>query len=89
MHSVQWTFAPETFGERRKGETSLVVSLLPGSHEHLASRNPCVLCQIYGGARTMYYLGVPKVRENGIKKSDSRAAGKGAKKFVSSNFARK
>jgi hypothetical protein len=48
--SVQWTFAAETFGKRWKRENSLVVRLLPGSHERLASRNPCVLCQKHGGA---------------------------------------
>jgi hypothetical protein len=53
------------FGKRRKGERSPVVNALPGSHERLALRNPCILCQEYGGARTTYYLRVPKVRENG------------------------
>ncbi len=57
------TFVPETFGERWKGERSPV--LLPGSHKHLASRNPCLLCQKYEGACTTYQLGVPKVRETG------------------------
>ncbi len=52
--SVQWTFARETFGKRRKRESSPVVRLLPGSHERLASRNPRVLCQKYGGACRMY-----------------------------------
>ena len=47
--SVQQTFAPETFGKRRKGENSLVVMLLPDSHERVASRNPRVLCQKHGG----------------------------------------
>jgi hypothetical protein len=55
----------ETFGERWKGEKSPVVSLLPGSHEHLASRNLCILCQKYGGACMTYQLGVPKVQETG------------------------
>jgi hypothetical protein len=48
--SVPWTFAPETFGKRRKRENSPVVRLLPGSHERLASRNPRVPCQKHGGA---------------------------------------
>jgi hypothetical protein len=52
--SVQCTFAAETFGKRRKRERSPVVRLLPGSHEHLASRNPRVLCQKHGGACTTY-----------------------------------
>jgi hypothetical protein len=52
--SVQQTFAAETFGKRQKRESSLVVRLLPGSHEHLALRNPCVLCQKHGGACTTY-----------------------------------
>ncbi len=38
----------------RKRENSMVVMLLPGSHERLASRNPCVLFQKHGGACTMY-----------------------------------
>jgi hypothetical protein len=62
---AQWTFAPETFGKRRKGERSPVVSLLPGSHEHLASSKPCVLCQKYGVACKTNLLGVPKVQEMG------------------------
>jgi hypothetical protein len=52
--SVQQRFAPETFGKRWKMENSPVVMLLPGSHEHLASRNPCILCQKHGGACTTY-----------------------------------
>jgi hypothetical protein len=31
-----------------------VVKLLPGSHKHLALRNPCVLFQRYGGACKIY-----------------------------------
>ncbi len=64
---TQWTFAPETFGESQKGEKSPVVSLLSGSHERLASRNPRVLCKKYGGARTTYLLVVPRVQENGTR----------------------
>ncbi len=52
--SVQQTFTAETFGKRRKRESSPVVRLLPGSHEHLASGNPRVLCQKHGGACKMY-----------------------------------
>jgi hypothetical protein len=48
---TQLMFAPETFGKRRKGERSPVVSLLPGSRKCHPSRNPCVLCQEYGVAR--------------------------------------
>ncbi len=62
---AQRTFTPETFGKRRKGERSPVVSPVPGSHEHLALRNPRVLCQKYGGACTTYQFGVPKVQETG------------------------
>ncbi len=51
---AQQMFAPETFGERRKGERKLVVSLLPGSCKRHALRNPCVLCQKYGGACMTY-----------------------------------
>jgi hypothetical protein len=52
--SVQWMFTAETFGKRRKRESSPVVRLLPGSHEHLDLRNPRVLFQKHGGACTMY-----------------------------------
>jgi hypothetical protein len=52
--SVQWTFTAETFSKRQKRENSLVVRLLPGSHERLALRNPHVLCQKHGGACTTY-----------------------------------
>jgi hypothetical protein len=52
--SVQWTFAPEIFGNRRKRENSPVVRLLPGSHERLALRNPRILCRKHGGACTTY-----------------------------------
>ncbi len=54
MCSVQWTFAAETFGKKRRRESSSVMRLLPGSHERLALRNPHVLCQKHGGACTMY-----------------------------------
>jgi hypothetical protein len=63
--SVQWMFAPETFGKRRKRESSPVVRLLPGFHEHLALRNPRILCQKHGGACTTYKLGMPMVQETG------------------------
>jgi hypothetical protein len=62
--------------------------LLPGSHERLALRNPRVLCQKYGGACTTYQLEGQRC-EKWYEKSDSRAAKKGAKKLVSSNFAKK
>ncbi len=52
--SVQWTFTADTFRKRRKRENSTVVMLLPGSHEHLALRNPRVLFQKHGGTCTMY-----------------------------------
>ncbi len=52
--SVGWKFAAETFGKRRKRDNSLVMRLLPDSHERLASRNPSILCQKHGGACTMY-----------------------------------
>ena len=38
----------------RKRENAMVVRLLPGSHERLASRNPRVLFQKHGGACTIY-----------------------------------
>ncbi len=62
---AQWTFAPETFGKRQKGEKSPVVSLLPGSHKHLALRNPCVLCLNYGDVCTTHQLRLPKVCKMG------------------------
>jgi hypothetical protein len=40
--------------KRRKRENSMVVMLLPASHERLALRNPRVLFQKLGGACTMY-----------------------------------
>ncbi len=61
---AQRTFAPETFGERWKGDRQPVLSLVPGSCKCPALRNSRVLCQKHGGARTMYYLGVLKVWEN-------------------------
>ncbi len=51
---VQRTFTPETFGKRRKKENSMVVRLLPGSHERLASRDPRALCQKHGGTCMTY-----------------------------------
>ncbi len=62
---AQQMFSPETFSERRKGERSQVVSLLPGFLEHLALRNPRILCQKHVGTCTTYYLKVPKVQEMG------------------------
>jgi hypothetical protein len=79
--------AAETFGKRQKRENLLVVRLLPGSHERLASRNPCILFQKHGGACTMYLIGVPWY-EKQDEKPDSHAAEKGTKKLVSSNFAK-
>jgi hypothetical protein len=72
-------FAPETFGKKRKGETSPVVSLLPCSHKCLASRNPHVLGQKYWGSCTTYQLGVSRYKKRD-EKLDSHAAEKGAKK---------
>ncbi len=39
---TQWMFAWEMFGERRNGG-KMVLILVPGSHDHLASRK-CVMC---------------------------------------------
>ncbi len=80
-------FAPETFGKRQKGERSLVVSPLPGSHERLASRNPGILCQKYGAhvQRTSSECQWYEKRDG---KLDSHAAKKGTKKLVSSNLAK-
>jgi hypothetical protein len=55
----------KTFGERRKGERSSVVSLLPGFHDCLASRNPRVLSQKYGGRMYDVLAWSAKVRETG------------------------
>ncbi len=51
---VQRTFTADAFRKRWKRENSMVVMLLPGSHERLALRNPRVLFQKHGGACTMY-----------------------------------
>jgi hypothetical protein len=64
---AKWTFAPETFGGRRKEERRPVLSLLPGFLERLALRNSRILCQKHEGTCTMYYLKVPKVQENGTR----------------------
>ncbi len=64
-----------------------VLILVPGSHEHLASRK-CIMC-----ARNMgVHVRCGTRRTKGIRKwdekSDSHAAEKGAKKLVSSNHAK-
>ncbi len=56
---VWFVFSPTDVSTRNlwqkveKGN-SPVVRLLPGSQEHHASRNPCILCQKHGGACTTY-----------------------------------
>jgi hypothetical protein len=52
--SVPRTFTADTFHKIWKRENSMVVMLLPGSHERLALRDPRVLFQKHGGACTMY-----------------------------------
>ncbi len=52
--SVPQTFTADTFRKIRKRENSMVVMLLPGSHECLALRDPHVLFQKHGGTCTMY-----------------------------------
>ncbi len=52
--SVERTFTAETLGKSQKRENSMVVMLLPGSHKHLALRNPHGLFQKHGGTCTMY-----------------------------------
>jgi hypothetical protein len=47
---AQWMFAPEIFSKRQK------LSYF---------EKPCMLCMKFWGARTTYYLTVPKVRETG------------------------
>ncbi len=55
VRKVWFAFAQQTFAlETAEREKSPVVSLLPGSHKRLASRNPHVLSQKYGGASTTY-----------------------------------
>ncbi len=81
IHARQSTFTPETFGKRQKGERSPVVSLLPGSHECLALRNPRILCQKNGGAYNVLAWSAKSMKK-GDKKSDSCAAKKGVKKLV-------
>ncbi len=78
---AQWTFAPETFGKRWKRKRKPVLSLVPGSLECLASRNPCVLCQKHGGTCMTYYLRVPKVWENGTRNQIPVQQGGGRKEM--------
>ncbi len=81
---AQQRLAPETFSKKRKGERKPVPSLVPGSCERLVLRNSRILCQKHRGARTAYYLGVPKAWENMMRNWIAMQP-KGAKKFVSSN----
>ncbi len=80
---AQLTFAWETFGKRQNGERKPVLILVPGSHEHLASRK-CIMCARNIGTHVQRGTW----RTNGIKKqdekSDSHAAKKCKKKQVSS-----
>jgi hypothetical protein len=84
---AQRTFAWETFSKRRNGERIPVQILVPGSHKRLASRK-CTMCaknmEVHVQRGTQRTKGMRKRDE----KSDSRAAKKGAKKLVSSNYAK-
>ncbi len=60
---AQRMFAWETSG-KRNGERKPVLSLVPGSCEHLASTKKHDVCQKYGSAWMMYFLEAPKVWEN-------------------------
>ncbi len=63
---AQWTFARETFGERRIGEIKPVLILVPGSHKRLALRIH-IMCARNTGAHAQWVLGEPKVWENGMR----------------------
>ncbi len=78
---AQRTFAWETFGKRRNGERKLILILVPGSHERLASRK-CVMCARNMGA----HVQGDTRRTKGMWKQDEKLdSWKGAKKLVSSN----
>jgi hypothetical protein len=74
--------------QKAEGDKSLVVSLLPGSYERLASRNPRILCQKYMGAHVAHTSLECQRYKKRDEKLDSRAVEKQAKKSVSSVFAK-
>jgi hypothetical protein len=80
-------FTPETFGKRQKGERSPVLSPLPGSHERLASKTHA-FCARNMGAHVRHTSSECQWYEKRDKQSNSHAAKKGAKKFVSIDFAK-
>jgi hypothetical protein len=85
--SVQWTFAQETFGKRQKRENSPVVRLLPGSTSILL-RETHAFCARNMGAHVRRTSSECQGYEKRDEILDSYAAKKGAKKLVSSNFAK-
>jgi hypothetical protein len=64
-----------------------VLILVPGSHEHLASKKH-VMCDRNIGAHVRHGIRRTKGMKNWDEKLDSRAAEKGAKKLVNSNHAK-
>jgi hypothetical protein len=82
--SSLWTFAWETFDERRNGERKPVLILVPGSHKHL-SLIKRVMCARNMGVHVQSGIWSTKGIKKQDEKSDSRAAKKGAKKQVSRN----
>ncbi len=85
--SVQWTFAPEIFGKRWKGENSPVPRLLPASTSVLLWETHA-FCARNMGVHVQGTSSECQWYEKRDKKSDSCAAKKGTKKLVSSNFAK-
>ncbi len=81
---AQWTFAWETFGKRRNRERKLVLILVPGYHEHLASIKR-IMCARNMGAHVRCGTRKNKGIKKQDKRLDSRAAKKGPKKLVSSD----
>ncbi len=74
----------EKWGKNARPEQILV----PGSHEHLASRKH-IMCARNMGAHVQRGTRRIKGMRKRDEKSDSPTAKKGAKKLVSSNYAKK
>ncbi len=62
---AQQTFIPEIFSKRQKWERKQVLSLLPGSREHLALKKPCILCQNMGAHAQLFTLYCQKYEKTG------------------------
>ncbi len=84
---AQWTFAWETFGERRNGEKIPVLILVPSSHKRLALRKR-IMCARNMGAHVWRGTRRTKGIKKRDEKSDSHATKKGAKKLLSSDCAK-